>query len=70
MRDVVTTIVTIVTTIVKIVTFIDKKTLISGNHPLHVAVRLMREDVIFLCLMENDQSVSRTFSCHEKQQRS
>lgn len=30
----------------------------SGEHPLHVAVRLMREDVVFLCLVENDQSVS------------
>lgn len=32
---------------------------ILGEHPLHVAVRLMREDVVFLCLVENDQSVSR-----------
>lgn len=31
---------------------------ILGDHPLHVAVRLMREDVVFLCLVENDQSVS------------
>lgn len=33
----------------------------SGEHPLHVAVRLMREDVVFLCLVENDQSVSNRF---------
>lgn len=35
----------------------------TGNHPLHVAIRLMREDVIFLCLMENDQSVSSFILC-------
>lgn len=35
-----------------------------GNHPLHVAVRLMREDVVFLCLVENDQSVSRVSIFH------
>lgn len=26
--------------------------------PLHAAVRLLREDVVFLCLVENDKSVS------------
>lgn len=31
------------------------------KHPLHAAVRLLREDVVFLCLVENDGSVS-TFS--------
>uniref|UniRef100_A0A336L854 CSON005819 protein n=1 Tax=Culicoides sonorensis TaxID=179676 RepID=A0A336L854_CULSO len=29
------------------------------KHPLHAAVRLLREDVVFLCLVENDKSVSR-----------
>lgn len=28
------------------------------KHPLHAAVRLLREDVVFLCLVENDGSVS------------
>ncbi|XP_037922390.1 rabankyrin-5 [Hermetia illucens] len=28
------------------------------KHPLHAAVRLMREDVVFLCLVENDGSLS------------
>lgn len=32
------------------------------KHPLHVAVRLMREDVVFLCLVENDGSVSEHFN--------
>lgn len=28
------------------------------KYPLHSAVRLLREDVVFLCLVENDKSVS------------
>lgn len=28
------------------------------KHPLHAAIRLLREDVVFLCLVENDDSVS------------
>lgn len=32
------------------------------KHPLHVAVRLQREDVVFLCLVENDGSVSSNYS--------
>lgn len=28
------------------------------KHPLHAAVRLRREDVVFLCLVENDGTVS------------
>lgn len=28
------------------------------KHPLHSAVRLRREDVVFLCLVENDGTVS------------
>lgn len=28
------------------------------KHPLHAAVRLLREDVVFLCLVENNGSVS------------
>lgn len=28
------------------------------KHPLHAAVRLLREDVVFLCLVENDGSLS------------
>lgn len=31
------------------------------KHPLHVAIRLLREDVVFLCLVENDLSVSKSF---------
>lgn len=29
------------------------------KHPLHAAVRLLREDVVFLCLVENDGSLSK-----------
>lgn len=32
------------------------------KHPLHSAVRLLREDVVFLCLVENNHSVSDSFS--------
>lgn len=28
------------------------------KYPLHAAVRLLREDVVFLCLVENDETVS------------
>jgi len=28
------------------------------KHPLHAAIRLLREDVVFLCLVENNDSVS------------
>jgi hypothetical protein len=28
------------------------------KHPLHAAVRLRREDVVFLCLVENEGTVS------------
>lgn len=28
------------------------------KHPLHFAVRLLREDVVFLCLVENGDTVS------------
>lgn len=31
------------------------------KHPLHAAVKLLREDVVFLCLVENDGSVSVFF---------
>lgn len=30
------------------------------KHPLHSAVRLRREDVVFLCLVENDGTVSES----------
>lgn len=32
------------------------------GHPLHFAIRLLREDVVFLCLLENTNSVSTIFS--------
>jgi hypothetical protein len=31
------------------------------KNPLHAAVRLRREDVVFLCLVENDGTVSQEF---------
>lgn len=31
------------------------------KYPLHASVRLLREDVVFLCLVENDGSVSTKF---------
>lgn len=32
------------------------------NYPLHASIRLLREDVVFLCLVENNDSVSFCFS--------
>lgn len=36
------------------------------KHPLHSAVRLRREDVVFLCLVENDGTVSNNKSFYIK----